>query len=125
VLHDVCLAKYQVAKLCNHRQVAFVACRYAQLQPLHTQWQQYAGGVLGKSAQRTSPLQPAATGGYSLHSLLLNLDLHGCVLGVEGSRHLQLVGLQGIVAVVNPDTLVVVSQDNSMHGKCAQSSVVG
>jgi RNase P/RNase MRP subunit p29 len=78
-------------------------------------WRQYAGSVVCRPAPHPSQSQ-SASGGYSLHALLLNLDLHGCKLGVDSSQQPQLVGLCGIVAVVTPDTLVVVSKDDKMHG---------
>lgn len=49
--------------------------------------------------------------------LLLQADLHGCLLRVSRSPEGRLVGCEGIVAAVTPNALCLVSSDDRLRGE--------
>ncbi len=97
-----------------------VPCRYDQVLPLHQRWRQYIGGLLGgagagaKPAGAGSSQQGSAAGTAAEAALLLDADMHGCMLRVVDCREGRWRGLEGVVVRDTQQTFVLVNSESRL-----------
>jgi ribonuclease P protein subunit POP4 len=92
--------------------------------PLHQRWRQYLTTLLAGAAAAARPPGPAATAAQQLSgaagpagtpakaALLLQADMHGCLLRVVESGEPRWQGLEGIVVRDTQETFIVVTKDS-------------
>lgn len=85
-------------------QVSSASIRYSLLQPLHELWQQYFSRVV---RDLSAP---------NISEILANADYHGALLEVVQCKDPRYVGVKGLVAQVTSRTMVVVDQQDRVHG---------
>jgi hypothetical protein len=77
---------------------------------------QTATTVAAIPAAAAAPLGPAGAGVLE-ERLLLQTDLHGCLVKVPRCREARHVGCEGIVAAVTPNVICLVSPDDRLRGE--------
>ncbi|KAG9397479.1 Ribonuclease P protein subunit p29 [Carpediemonas membranifera] len=77
---------------------------FADYEPLHSLWSEYAADVLPSTA-----MDPAA-----LYSIILKMDLTGALVAVRQSSNPTHVGLEGVVVLETSQSFYIVSRDDRL-----------